>query len=72
MRTARPLNIQRPSSRPEPVKAKSLARELAIDTWLLQAVGPAYDAMRADPSWSLSIDQVRDRLAAEHAMLLRV
>ena len=54
------------------MKAKSLARELAINTWLLQAVGPAYDAMRADPSRSLSIAQVRDRLAAEHAMLLRV
>ena len=30
-------------------------------------VGPAYDALKADPSRAVTADQVRARLAAEHA-----
>jgi antitoxin ParD1/3/4 len=44
-----------------------LARDRAVENWLLGQVGPAYDAMKADPSRGLTIHQVRERLAAEHA-----
>lgn len=44
-----------------------LARDQAVENWLLQQVGPAYDALKADPSSAVTADQVRARLAAEHA-----
>lgn len=44
-----------------------LARDRAVENWLLQQVGPAYDALKADPSRALTADEVRARLAAEHA-----
>jgi antitoxin ParD1/3/4 len=43
-----------------------LARDRAVQTWLQDQVGPAYDALKADPSRSVSADQVRAMLAAEH------
>ena len=44
-----------------------LARDRAVETWLHQQVGPAYDALKSDPSRAVTVDQVRTRLAAEHA-----
>jgi len=44
-----------------------MARDRAIESWLHHQVGPAYDALKADPSRAVSVDQVRARLAAEHA-----
>ncbi|PXX50085.1 MULTISPECIES: ribbon-helix-helix domain-containing protein [Aquitalea] len=44
-----------------------MARDRAVESWLLNQVGPAYDALQADPSRAVSADQVRARLAAEHA-----
>ena len=44
-----------------------LARDRIVESWLRQEVGPAYDALKADPSRAVSSDQVRARLAAEHA-----
>ncbi|MCX7692497.1 type II toxin-antitoxin system ParD family antitoxin [Tepidimonas taiwanensis] len=44
-----------------------LARDRAVESWLNSQVGPAYDALKADPGRALSADQVRARLAAEHA-----
>ncbi|MDP3872870.1 MAG: type II toxin-antitoxin system ParD family antitoxin [Methyloversatilis sp.] len=44
-----------------------LARDRAVESWLVQQVGPAYDALKADPSRALSPDEVRAQLAAEHA-----
>jgi putative addiction module CopG family antidote len=44
-----------------------LARDRAIDHWLQQQVGPAYDALKADPSRALAVAQVRAALSAEHA-----
>lgn len=44
-----------------------LARDRAIESWLRDQVGPAYDALKADPSQAVSADQVRTRLAAEYA-----
>ena len=44
-----------------------LARDRAVETWLHDQVGPAYDALKADKTRAVSIDRVRARLAAEHA-----
>lgn len=44
-----------------------LARDRAVENWLHGQVGPAYDALKADPSRAVSAEQVRARLAAEHA-----
>lgn len=44
-----------------------LARDRAVESWLHQQVGPAYDALQADPSRAVTATQVRARLAAEHA-----
>jgi antitoxin ParD1/3/4 len=43
-----------------------MARDKAVENWLLEQVVPAYDALKADPSRAVSIEQVRARLAAEH------
>lgn len=43
-----------------------LARDRALENWLVGQVAPAYDALKADPSRALSPDQVRARLSAEH------
>ncbi|MDR3517126.1 MAG: type II toxin-antitoxin system ParD family antitoxin [Azospirillaceae bacterium] len=42
-----------------------LARDRAVENWLKDLVGPAYDALKADPSRAVTVDQVRARLAAE-------
>ncbi|MFC4487901.1 ribbon-helix-helix domain-containing protein [Tepidiphilus baoligensis] len=44
-----------------------MARDRAVESWLKNQVGPAYDALKADPSRTVTADQVRARLAAEHA-----
>lgn len=44
-----------------------LARDRAVESWLQQQVGPAYDALKADPARSVTVDRVRARLASEHA-----
>ena len=41
-----------------------LARDRAVEQWLLRDVTKAYDAMKADPSRAVSASQVRERLAA--------
>ena len=43
-----------------------MARDRAVENWLNEQVGPAYDALKADPSRAVSVDQVRAILAAEH------
>jgi antitoxin ParD1/3/4 len=43
-----------------------MARDCAVDRWLKTQVGPAYDALKADPSRAVTAAQVRARLAAEH------
>jgi putative addiction module CopG family antidote len=43
-----------------------LARDRAVDDWLHQQVGTAFDALKADPSRAVTVDQVRARLATEH------
>ena len=44
-----------------------MARDRAVEGWLRGQVGPAYDALKVDPSRAVTVDQVRARLAAEHA-----
>ena len=41
--------------------------EVMVDTWLRHQVGPAYDALKADPARAVTTDHVRARLAAEHS-----
>ena len=40
-----------------------LARDRAVEAWLHNQVGPAYDALKADPSRAVTPEQVRERLA---------
>ena len=44
-----------------------LARDRAIESWLHQQVGPAYDALKMDPTRAVTTEQLRARLASEHA-----
>ena len=44
-----------------------LARDRAVESWLNNQVGPAYDALKADPSRAITVEQVRARLTEEHA-----
>jgi putative addiction module CopG family antidote len=44
-----------------------LTRDRVVESWLHNQVGPAYDALKADPSRAVTADQVRARLTAEHA-----
>lgn len=38
--------------------------EQPLESWLREEVGPAYDALKADPSRAVTADQVRSRLKA--------
>lgn len=44
-----------------------MARDRAVENWLQNQIGPAYDALKADPSRALTAEQVRARLASELA-----
>ena len=44
-----------------------MARDKAVENWLRSQVGPAYDALKADPARGVGADRIRARLAAEHA-----
>jgi antitoxin ParD1/3/4 len=44
-----------------------LARDRAVENWLHHQVGAAFDALKADPSRAVTVEQMRARLAAEHA-----
>lgn len=43
-----------------------MARDRAVENWLTDQVGPAYDALKADPSRAVPMAQVRQRLADLH------
>ncbi len=45
-----------------------MARDRAVESWLVQEVAPAYDALKADPGRAIPIDQVRERLATQHKL----
>ena len=42
------------------------ARDCAVDNWFQDQVGPAFDAIKADLSRAVNVNQVRARLASEH------
>ena len=44
-----------------------MALDCAVESRLYNQVGPAYDALKADPSRAVTADKVRERLASEHA-----
>jgi len=48
-----------------------MARDRAMEHWLHEQVGPAYDVLKADPSRGVDADQVRARIASEHAEMTR-
>ena len=48
-----------------------MARDRAVERWLRDQVGPAFDAIQADPSRAVTVDQVRARLAAAHKTTTR-
>jgi Arc/MetJ-type ribon-helix-helix transcriptional regulator len=43
-----------------------LARDKAMRTWLLNEVGPAYDAIQADPKRGIAASEIRAALRAEY------
>jgi antitoxin ParD1/3/4 len=43
-----------------------MARDRAVESWLIQEVGPAYDAIKAQPERAVTSAQLRAALAAEH------
>lgn len=43
-----------------------MARDRAMENWLQEQVGAAYDALKADPTRVVTVNGVRARLAAEH------
>jgi putative addiction module CopG family antidote len=45
----------------------TLERDRVVEDWLHNQVGPAYDALKADPFRSITVEQVRSQLAAEDA-----
>ena len=47
-----------------------LAGDRAVESWLLEQVRPAYDALKADSSRAVTIDDVPASLAAEHKAAL--
>ncbi len=44
-----------------------MARDRAMENWLHNQVGLAYDALKADPTRAVTVEQIRSRLATEHA-----
>jgi putative addiction module CopG family antidote len=48
-----------------------MARDRALESWLREQVGPAYDALKADPKRAVSVEHVRERLAREHKRATR-
>lgn len=45
------------------------ARDAAVESWLRNEVVPAYQALKADPSRGVALDDVRAALSARHAAL---
>lgn len=43
-----------------------MARDRAVENWLQHQVAGAYDTFKADPSRTVSVDQIRSRLTAEY------
>jgi antitoxin ParD1/3/4 len=44
-----------------------LTRDKAVERWLQDQVGSAYDALKVDPSRAVTVNSLRARLIGEHA-----
>jgi hypothetical protein len=55
-----------PMATPKPPRFESHASREALESWLQSQVGPAYDALKTDPSRAITVDEVRATLAIEH------
>lgn len=42
------------------------AQDSSLENWLIQTVGPSYDAIKANPARGIGLSNVRARLKAEH------
>jgi len=42
------------------------ARDRAVESWLNGQVASAYDAYKADPTRTVTVEHIRTRLASEH------
>ena len=49
-----------------PGQQAPLARDRAVESWLHAQVGPAFDALKAEPTRVVTAEHVKARLAAEH------
>ena len=45
-----------------------ITRDRAVESWLRDQVGPAWDALKADSTRAVTLDQVRAKLLAEHQL----
>ncbi|HUP11768.1 MAG TPA: type II toxin-antitoxin system ParD family antitoxin [Niastella sp.] len=43
-----------------------IARDQAVESWLKNEVGAAYDALKTNPKKAISASQVRESIAKEH------
>ena len=50
----------------DPSQSKQASFRPLLENWLQKQVGPAYDALKKDPSRAVSAGDVRAALAAEH------
>jgi antitoxin ParD1/3/4 len=48
-----------------------MARDRAVESWLHEHVGPAYDALKADPTRAVDVTKMRAMLASEHKKATR-
>lgn len=64
MRTTEQLSVALPNDMPAQVRA--------VEQWLRNAVVPAYDAYKADPSRGMSLADVRIGLAEHHERAARL
>jgi antitoxin ParD1/3/4 len=55
----------------KPPRFQSHASRETLESWLQSQVGPAYDALKADPSRAITVDEIRATLAIEHKMATR-
>jgi antitoxin ParD1/3/4 len=53
---------------PKPRHFETHASREALESWLQSQVGPAYDALKADPSRAITVDEIRAMLAIEHKL----
>jgi hypothetical protein len=55
---------------PKPPRFETHASHEALESWLQSQVGPAYDALKADPSRAITVDEIRAMLAIEHELAI--